>query len=205
MRRSGLRTGAGLLIIALGVLVTWWAWSASTHTHRVLALRSTVYRGQTITAADLTEVAITLDPTLKSVPATTMDAVVGADAKTDLPAGSILPAGSWARDTIPSGRTRVVGVTVTAAQLPSQPIHPGDQVQMVLTARPGDDPSNVKHLQSLNVVVHAVSSGTTQQGSVTTNTATTRLDVLIDVSHASMLARWAAAGRVSVILVSGAS
>src|SRR5690348_10997058 len=87
-RRRGLLALAVVLVVVGALGASFLATSLS-RTSSVIAVARLVPRGQELTAADLVEARITVDPALAPIPYTDRDRVVGMVAATDLTVGSL--------------------------------------------------------------------------------------------------------------------
>ena len=81
-------TGAALVI--LSALTAAWAYRSIGQGHDIVALRSTVHRGEVITREDLMTVRIGTDPALHPLSAAQINDAVGKRAALDLAAGGVL-------------------------------------------------------------------------------------------------------------------
>lgn len=129
---------AGILAVALGGLSTGFLFVSATSSQPVLRVNRTVYRGETIAAADLAVVEIGSGLDVRTVPGSRLDQVVGSAAVTDLAQGSLLVDGTFGSATLPAGQSRV-GVRLEAGRLPSANLTPGTAVMVV--ALPAANPT----------------------------------------------------------------
>lgn len=130
VRRNVRWIAAGVLVMVLGGLGSWLLYNQLADVRPALKLTRTVYRGQALTASDLSVVSVgrTLDvPVVSGHDAST---VVGQFARTDLAAGSLLVPGSTGAAELGSGVARV-GVKLEAGRLPSGRLAPGTSVDVV--------------------------------------------------------------------------
>ncbi len=191
LRRRPLLIAAALVLVTVGALTAAWLTTVVGHTVPVVAVRDTIHRGEQITREDLMTVNISPDPALKTVPASSLDSVVGKYATSDLPAGGILPAEAYSpTNALPAGQA-LVGVSLTPAQAPSKALAAGDRIKIVVTPRAQDDPPSTAPATIDAVVVASRAVG--DQGQVI-------LDVSVPKAQAALLAATAATGRVAVIL-----
>lgn len=194
LRRRPALLGAGVAVTAVGCLLGAWAWSATTDTEEVLAARSTIHRGELITAEDLQRVRISGDPALAPLPASAYDDIVGQRAALDITAGGLLTSDSTTDDPMPPMGRSVVGISLTPAQVPALPLHGGDSVRIIVT--PGDNgavPANAPEFTAAEVV-------DTRLDEITGNTV---VNVLVPHAEAGALAARAATGNVALVLDSG--
>jgi hypothetical protein len=195
LRRRPALLAAGVAVTASGCLLGAWAWSATTSTEEVLAARSTIYRGEVITADDLQAVQISGDPALAPLPASAYDDIVGQRSALDISAGGLLTRESTTDDPMPPQGRSIVGISLTPAQAPALPLHGGDSVRIIVT--PSD-----------NGAVLASAPEFTGAEVVDTHldetTGNTVVNVLVPHAEASALAARAATGNVALVLDSGA-
>jgi hypothetical protein len=97
----------------------------------VLALAHDVPAGQPVTADDLTEVRISLDPALHPLSADSH--VLNMRATTDLKAGQLLTSADLTNDPLVLAGQQVLGVAAKPAQLPADGLHAGAWVVIQYT------------------------------------------------------------------------
>lgn len=191
LRRRPALVVAAAALICLGAVLAAWAWTATTNTTEVLVARTDIARGAVIEADDLARVQISSDPALNPVPASAFDTVVGQHAALDIAGGSIVTKGAITSTVIPAKGTSVVGVAVTPAQAPSEPLQAGDQVRVVVTPAAGDAaPSGTPAFSEAEVVGTRYSEETGQLV----------VDVQLTAGDAATLAARAATGNVAIVL-----
>lgn len=192
-RRPGL-IALAIVLIAVGGLLAAWLTTTVGNTHPVLTMRADVPRGTVINAADLTVAMVPDDPALRTVPSGQREQVIGKYAAADLTAGSTLTPDSFTDKPFPEAGQSVVGVSLTLAQLPAQPLRPGDKVRIVTTPRAQDDPpkDDPTSIAATVVATRAQPDGTHVV-----------VDVTVPTADAAGLAARSATGRVALILDSG--
>ena len=131
-RRPALIVASGVAISA-GALLAAFAWTATSTTQSVLAVRSAVERGAVIAQDDVMTVQVSADPALAPVPASQASAVVGQRAATDMAAGTLLTREQVSDKVLPAAGMSIVGVGLPSAQLPGEPLLVGDRVRVVAT------------------------------------------------------------------------
>lgn len=178
-------------MVCLGAVLAAWAWTATTNTTEVLVSRDGIARGQVIEADDLTRVQIGADPALDPLPASAFDTVVGKRAALDIAAGGLVTRSALTTTVVPAEGSSVVGIAVTPAQAPSEPLQVGDRVRVVATSSAGDAPPSGAPATSEAVVVGTSYSDETGQLVV---------DVQVAAADAAMLAARAATGNVAIVL-----
>lgn len=208
LRRGRINVLVGLVLIALGGLLGRTVIQSLNRADDVIAVRSTIYRGQQIQLADLTDARAVKDSAVITVPASRKQELIGKRAKTDLPAGSFLSPASVTDLPFPAKGQAVVGLPLTTTQMPTTTLHSGDQVDLITTPRSGDDPTKVAPKRTRVTVRSVTRPGTTNQSTstaITANTGRVILDVTVSAKYAPTLVARAATGRLSLVLVSGAS
>ncbi|GAA4719598.1 SAF domain-containing protein [Promicromonospora umidemergens] len=135
MRRRPAMVALSVALICVGGLASAWAWQSTSNAQEVLTVRETVHRGEVIEEADLVAVQIGLDPAIQAVPAADLSTLVGKRAALDIAAGGVVTADQVTDAMVPPKGYAVVGLSLTAAMLPTdQIIVPGDLVRVVTTA-----------------------------------------------------------------------
>jgi hypothetical protein len=137
-RRRPAMLALAVALIAAGGLGGAALYTATGQRVAVLALARDVPSGATITADDLTEARIDLDPALK--PLSVQSKVVNMRATTDLKAGQLLTGSDVTNAPLVQPGQQVVGVAAKAGQLPAKQLQPGQSVLLVST--PGSPSSS---------------------------------------------------------------
>lgn len=192
--RSPRLIGLGIALIALGGLGAAWLATTMSNTVAVVALQSTVSRGDVIEPDDLTTASITLDPNLSPMAASNIDTIVGQRAANDLPVGSILTPESITDEPIPAPGFSVVPVAVPNTRLPAEGLKAGSVVRVVNTPREGDEPPGGEPFSQTGTVVGLAYDEETGQ---------TVVNLTVPEATAPQLAARAATGRVAFVLDSG--
>lgn len=193
LRRRPLLALTGLGLVVLGALLAVWVYVSSTDSVHAVAVRDTVMRGETITAADLMTVQVTPDPALQLVPAADLDSFVGQRAARDLSAGALLTPGAATEQVIPGLGESVVGLALTPALMPGEPLMAGDRVRVVATPGQAGDPAS---FETADTVFGAEVVGV----ATSMESAQTVVSVLVPEQDAVQVARWASAGRAALVL-----
>ncbi|WP_238154418.1 SAF domain-containing protein [Ornithinimicrobium sufpigmenti] len=193
LRRRPVMALAGLGLVVMGALLVVWVYLSSTDTTSAVAVRDTVMRGETITAADLMTVQVTADPALQIVPAADLDAFIGQRAARDLSAGTLLTPAAAVQEVLPGAGESVVGLALTAELMPGEPLVVGDRVRVVATPGQAGDPAT---FESADTVFPANVVGV----SASVESARTVVSVLVAEQDAAQIARWASTGRAALVL-----
>lgn len=195
-RRRPLLVAAGIVAVALGALVSVWAYTSTSTTQAVIAVRGQVGRGQVITDADLVNVRTSIDPALRTLPASKTDTVVGQRAATDLLPGSLLTPAAITPALVPAQGRSVVGLALSSAKMPAAILAPGDAVRVVSTP-PTGAPAPPSATASQPVEVEARVVAVAEAPDVP---GTSIVNVEVDAAAAGVLAARAATGEVAVVL-----
>ena len=178
-------------LVAAGALGSAFAFTSVTDTQAVLVVSRDINRGETIEAGDLSVVRIGVDPTLNPVPGSQMAKLEGSRAAADLWAGTLLTEAAVTDQLVPGQGESLVGISLTPAQMPSEPLRAGDTVRIVTT--PGDQ-GEVTNEDP--VTVEAIVVGV----SLVPETGETVVDVSVPEGDAADLAARAATRRVALVL-----
>lgn len=191
-RRRPLLIVSMVALTCLGGLVSAYAYTSTSETEQVVAVRESVARGEAIGAEDLMLVQVGLDPALRPLDASELDSLIGQRAAVDLSAGSLVTAESVSEAVIPIAGESVVGVSLTQAMMPSELIFAGDAVRIVST--PGDQGEIREGVEP--VTVQATVVGVRQLS----ETGETVVDVAVSEAEAADLASRAATRKVALVL-----
>ena len=191
-RRRPLLIAAMVALVCVGGLVSAYAYLSTSETEDVIAVRESVARGEVIAAQDLMTVRVGLDPALDPLAAAELDGLIGQRAAVDLSAGSLVTAESVTDSVIPAEGQSIVGVSLTSAMMPSEPIYAGDTVRIVST--PGDQGEIREGTTPVTIGATVVAvRGVAETGE-------TVVDVAVDQSEAADLASRAATRKVALVL-----
>ncbi len=193
LRRRPMLGVLSAALICGGALVGVWVYASGSDAEQVLALRTTVQRGQVISADDLVGVRVSLDPALSPVPVGERDAIVGKRAASDLRAGSLLTPGAVATTMVPAQGEAVVGIALTPGMVPGIDLVAGDEVRLVLTPGTSGEPE-AGEPSSKPATVLSVHDAVDGNGLL--------VDVIVPEADAPQVTSWAATGRVGLVLES---
>ena len=193
LRRRPSLIVASVLLVVIGALASAWAYTSLGNAQEVVALRVDVARGQVITAESLQVVRVGVDPALKTVPASEVGALVGKRAAVDLRAGQLLVPGVVAADVYLRAGKSAVGLSLSSAQMPSEPLSVGDRVRIVGT--PGQQ-------GEVDVALIKVFDGEVVTVAAPDASGVTAVTVEVASAVAPEVAARSAAGRVALVLES---
>jgi len=191
VRRRPLVFAFCAVLVAAGALGAAFAFTSVNHTQEVLVVNRDVARGQTIEPADLSVVRVGVDPALTPIRGSERSSIEGTRAAVDLWAGTLLSDQQVTESLVPGQGESLVGIGLTAAQMPSEPLYAGDSVRIVTT--PGDQ-GEVTDQDP--VTIEATVVGVTR----VEETGETVVDVSVPHEDSADLAARAATGRVSLVL-----
>lgn len=192
VRRRPAIIAAGVVMVAVGGLGAYWWATTSSDATTVLAVRTEVPRGAVITEDDLTTAAVVPDPALQTVDASQRGTIVNQRAATDLMPGALLTPQSTTSNLMPPAGLSLVGVTVTPAQMPAQPLQPADKVRVVIT--PDQDSGAAAPRQPASTPATVVST------TYSDDTGNTTVDVTVPTAQAAALAAAAATGNIALVV-----
>ena len=178
-------------LVAAGGLGTAFAFTSVNDTQELLVVNNDVKRGETIEAGDLAVVRVSVDPALTPVPGSQKVELEGSRAAVDLWAGTLLTAQAVTDNLVPGEGESLVGISLTPAQMPSEPLYGGDVVRIVTT--PGDQ-GEVTDREPVTIEATVVGVNRVEE------TGETVVDVSVPESEAADLAARAATGRVALVL-----
>jgi SAF domain len=191
LRRRPLLAAAAVAAVCLGALLAVWAWTATSNTHEVVAVRHTVIRGALIGAGDLMTVRVGVDPALSALPGDRLGALVGKRAALDMAAGSLVTAADVTSAVLPARGRSVVGVALRPSLMPGEPVIAGDRVRIVGT--PGEQ-GDVAAGDPVTIAATVVGLHPDAENGLTV------VSVEVPEGDAAQLAARAATGKVALVL-----
>ncbi|SDS73958.1 SAF domain-containing protein [Microlunatus soli] len=131
-RRNPRWIALGIIAICLGAIASFFLYSQVAESHRVVAVRHSISRGETIKADDLGQVSVGDTGGLVTVPATRIGSLVGKVAAVDLVEGSLLPPDAITDVLPPDKGNGVIGIKVATGRAPSGFLAAGSPVRLVI-------------------------------------------------------------------------
>lgn len=190
-RRSWVWIAGAAALILVGGLLNVVLFTSVGHPHEVFAVTHNIPRGTTLTADDLTSLALASGQNSPAISTASLSEVIGKVATVDLLKGSLVtPATIAATQQIPTGRA-LVGLSLKSSQLPAEPLVAGNHVEIVPIAT--DTTGEVS-------VTTSTISGVVSDTSVNQQSDTTIVDVYVSQTVAADLTSRAAAGSVAIYL-----
>lgn len=102
----------------------------------VLALATSIERGEILTEAHLRVVDVATDEQLPLIPAGDRDRLVGMTATGPMPAGALVTQGQFANGPQVAEGASVVGLALQPGEYPIEALRPGDRVEVIRTPDP---------------------------------------------------------------------
>ncbi|MEA5457293.1 SAF domain-containing protein [Sinomonas sp. JGH33] len=185
---------AGIVLVVVFALLFVWILNAQTHTRQVFTAAGDLPRGHVITTSDLATVDIPEGQPIKSVATTDQGALVGKTVVKDVVGGAIIAPEQVSGGSGLSDSQSIVGLNLTASQIPSYPLAAGDRVRLIGTPGNGQDVP-AKDPDAISATVVSTSPSADRN--------TTLVAVQVPRTQAALLAARAATGRVALILDGG--
>lgn len=193
----------GALLIVVCAVLGYFAWQQVSTTESVVATRTLIPKGSVITRDELTVRQINADSGLQVIPAAQVGSLIGKQAASDIPAGSIVPTGVTASGPMAQVGQSLVGVLVKPGGAPITGLEPGSRVRMLGLAAPqgqdsssgapgassGADPASLPEVKGLVVRVTSEPDGSGMS-----------VDIAVDEIYAAEMQRLAATGKVAVVV-----
>lgn len=142
-RRNPKWIALGIVAVCLGGLLSYVIYARVATESAVVAMTSTVYRGEVIEAGDLTSVTLSGDPSVPTIAAERAADLVGQRAAYDLVAGSLVAPTSVTASALPAAERAVVGMKLAGGRAPADFLVPGAPVRLVALP-PADAQPGVK-------------------------------------------------------------
>ena len=196
-RRNPRWIALGVIAICLGGLLAYAVYARVSTETRVLAVASTVYRGEVLEAADLTTVVLHGQPPGPTVAVADEASVVGKRAVFDLPAGALVAPGSLADTSVPDGGRSVVGLRLATGRAPATLLVPSAPVRIVALPAPANGTGAKDSLDGKTYAGRVVGSTPGADGTSTV------VDVEVDAGQAPTIASLGAQDRIALIRDAG--
>lgn len=190
-RRRPLLFALMAALVAAGALLAAYAYTSVNDSQEVLVVANDVARGEVVEADDLQVARVSVDPALTPVSGSEKSSIVGSRAAVDLWSGTLLTEQAVTDNLVPSEGESLVGISLTPAQMPSEPLYTGDAVRIVTT--PGDQ-GEVTDQTPVTIEATVVGVSRVQE------TGETVVDVSVPHEKSADLAARAATGRVALVL-----
>lgn len=190
VRRNPRWLAVGVVAIVVGGLGSAYGFATVADSQPVIKVNRTIYRGERISAQDLTVINIGRGSDVPTISGNQLNDVIGKSAITDLAAGSLLVTGTVGQVDLASGMAQV-GLKLAPGRLPSSGMVAGTKVLVVGIAAPQSTaektelPTSIKATLTSTPIVAADGS--------------TIVDINVAADDAETVARLAAADRIVLV------
>jgi hypothetical protein len=184
-----------VLMVVLGGLVSMWAVSSYAHRDRVLVIAQNVPVGHTITVDDLAGADLSVDPRVAAFTVDQQGEVIGKVALVDLAKGTLVNPSQVGQSQVLTPGQVLVPLQLKPGQLPSVGVAPGQRVLLVAT--PLDTAAATAAGSPADPIVASVA----ESGVPDASTGVTVVDVRVPQDAGVSLARMAAGGNVTVVVL----
>jgi len=198
-RRRPSWLAGGVLLVAVAALLGAWLFASATSTISVTVAAHDLPPGHVVTKADLRAVEISRTGDMRAVQLHQQDLIVGAAARSLIPAGTVLHTGLFVStaDAVPDGKV-VVGAAFTAGAAPVSGLRPGDQVVLLAVV-----PANANTAELPPATALGAAQVWAVEGQASTASASQKVwvSLLVDRAIEGDVAQAAAADRLRLGLV----
>lgn len=195
LRRRPILVAAGVAAVSVGALLSVWAYTSTSDTQSVIAVRDTINRGELIEEADLMAVNVAVDPALRPIAASDADQLIGKRAALDLAAGGLVTSEQVTDALLPPADQSIVGVSLASAMLPAAQVKMGDSIRVVETPGPQAAATADEEAAPLRTVDGTVVGIHTDAAS-----GNTIVNLLVPAQDAPEVASWSAASRAAIVV-----
>ncbi len=196
-RRNPRWIALGVIAICLGGLLAYTVYARVSTETRVLAVATTVYRGEVVQAADLTTVVLHGQPPGPTVGAADEASVLGKRAVFDLPAGTLVAPGSLSDSALPDAGRSVVGLRLATGRAPATLLVPSAPVRIVGLPAPANGTGARDSLVGKTYAGRVVGATPGADGTSTV------VDVEVDAGQAPTIASLGAQDRIALVRDAG--
>jgi len=184
-----------VLVVVLGGLVSMWAVSSYAHRDRVLVIAQNVQVGHTITVDDLAGADLSVDPRVAAFTVDQQGEVIGKVALVDLAKGTLVNPSQVAQTQVLTTGQVLVPLQLKPGQLPSVGVAPGQRVLLVAT------PLDTAGATAAGSPADPIVASVAESGVPDASTGVTVVDVRVPQDVGVSLARMAAGGNVTVVVL----
>lgn len=198
-RRRPMMIFGAIAAILLAGLLTWYVVGHMRAQYSVVVVRTSVARGHTITATDLTTTTIGATSGVSTVPATDLDRLIGQQALIDLASGSLLPQDAIGATTIPAKGQSIVGLKLDPSKVMTGTIAPGSKLRLVVVAAANAAATGASGTGSGPAVGAVFPATLVSMTTGTVDNTQVLANVQISAANAPAVAVLSAAGRIAVV------
>jgi hypothetical protein len=194
-RRPGVIALSLALIAAGGAGVAVLLLQVGNRTEVVTVVRD-VQVGQVVTEDDLGKASLALDPSVKTVHGTDMDAVVGKRAAVELKPGSLLAPSQVTKDSLVKAGEQLVPIGLKPEQVPATALVPGQKVQLVHVPAQGQADSG----KPSSTPPETIDGRVVKASNAAPGTGIVVVDVATTAEQGPTAAAWVSAGTLRLVL-----
>jgi len=184
-----------VLVVALGGLLSMWAVSSYANRDRVLVIAQNVAVGHKITVDDLAGADLSVDPRVAAFTVEQQDQVIGKVALVDLAKGTLVNPSQVGQSQLLSAGQVLVPLQLKPGQLPAVGLAPGQRVLLVATA------ADTAQAAPAGSAPEPIEATVAESGVPDPSTGVTVVDVRVPQDAGVSLARMAAGGNVTVVVL----
>ena len=184
-----------VLVVVLGGLVSMWAVGSYAHRDRVLVIAQNVPVGQTITIDDLAGADLSVDPRVSAFTVEQQSEVIGKVALVDLARGTLVNPSQVGQSQVLTAGQVLVPLQLKPGQIPSVGLAPGQRVLLVAS------PVDTGAATPTGSPPDPIEASVAESGVPDASTGVTVVDVRVPRNAGVSLARMAAGGNVTVVVL----
>jgi hypothetical protein len=184
-----------VLVVVLGGLVSMWAVSSYAHRDRVLVIAQNVAVGHKITVDDLAGADLSVDPRVAAFTVEQQDQVIGQVALVDLAKGTLVNPSQVGQSQLLTAGQVLVPLQLKPGQLPAVGLAPGQRVLLVATSADTAQPAPT------GGGADPIEATVAESGVPDPSTGVSVVDVRVPQEAGVSLARMAAGGSVTVVVL----
>jgi hypothetical protein len=196
-RRNPRWTALGIVALCLGALLSYVIYARVAAETTVVSVAQTVYRGEQVEPGDLTTTRVRAGTVAGALPAGEVEALVGQRAVYDLPAGSVVQAGSVAAVAVPGPGRAAVGIRLVGGRAPQVLLLPSSPIRLVALPPASSDGNRDDQLGGRTFPARVIDQAPAPDGT------SILLNVDVAESQAATVALLAAQERLAVVRDAG--
>lgn len=204
-RRRPALVALAVLLIALGGVGSWVAFSVLSDRVQVVTVVADVPAGTQISEEHLGQARVSLEPGVKSVPLSDRSEVLGKRAKVGLSAGSLLTRGQVTDAQLVKEGEQVVPVGLKPALVPASSLAPGQAIQIVRVPGPEGAAGEASDGKGDSAEAALVEARVVKLGEAQPGSEVTVVDVAVAAEDGPSVAAWSAQERAAVAVSGGGS
>ena len=193
LRRNPKWVALGVIALCLGALGSFFLYNQLAEAREVVAVKASVFRGDVVTADDLTVVRVGSTPGIDTVPAAQLSGLVGQHARVDMMSGTMLAPGMVAPIVEPAAGHSVVGIKLTSGRAPNGFLRSSSPIRLVAIPPAGATPGYKDAYTGLAIQATVVTATPAADGQ------SVLVDVDVEAGQAAQAALLAATDRLVAV------